>query len=481
MLPDAQVRLLNRLMKRENMTRRTAAAKAGMSEPTARKYLRSGKLPSEVKRSRAHRTRVDAFAGVWEECLSYLEGNPGLEVKALFVHLQGKYPGQFKSGQLRTLRRRVKQWRGAQPKEVFFEQVYRPGDRSQSDFTCMNHLGVTIQGAPFPHLLYHFVLAYSNWESVMICKSESFDALSAGLQKVLFALGGVPRLHQTDSMSCAVRNRRGRDQGSFTERYQALVHHYGMEAGRTQPRRPHENGKIEQCHHRLKRALENQLILRGSRDFNHREDYARFLDKLIAQLNAPRQSRLDEGRAVLGALPARRLDSYQRIQVRVSRGSTILVQKNHYSVPSTLIGLRVEVRVYAQRIEVWHAQTCQDQMPRLHGDRKHRIQYRHVIGRLVRKPGAFADYCYRADLFPTQTFRMAYDALKHTHTRVIAADKMYLKILYLAATECESGVEAALELLLADDAPISAAAVRALLDASGAQVSSVDLCAYDVL
>ena len=121
----------------------------------------------------------------------------------------------------------------------------------------MSHLGGTIEDVAFPYLLYHFVLAYSNWELVMICKSESFEALSAGLQTALFALGGVPCLHQTDSMSYAVRNHRGRDGGRFTERYQALVYHYGMEARRTQPRSPHENGKIEQRHHRLKRALEN--------------------------------------------------------------------------------------------------------------------------------------------------------------------------------------------------------------------------------
>jgi transposase len=484
MITDSQVKLLIELVKRKGMTIKAAAAKAAMSESSAHKYFRSGKFPSELKAPyppRTHRTRVDAFAGVWAECLGYLAGNPGLEVKALFAHLQRKYPGQFKPGQLRTLQRRVKQWRGDQPKEVYFEQVYRPGDRSQSDFTCMNHLGVTLRGEPFPHLVYHFVLAYSNWASAMICKSESFDALSAGLQKALFALGGVPRLHQTDSMSCAVRNHRGRDRGSFTARYQALMDHYGMDARRTQPRRPHENGKIEQRHHRLKRALGNQLILRGSRDFDSREDYVQFLDQLITQLNAPRQARFDEERAELGALPAARLDGYQRVQVRVSKGSTILVQKNHYSVSSTLIGRHVEVRVYAQRIEVWHAQRCQDQMPRLHGDGKHRIQYRHVIRMLVRKPGAFAHYRYRADLFPTHTFRRAYDVLKRTHTRVITADKVYLRILHLAATVCESGVEAALERLLASPAPMTEEAVQDLLEASQMQASNVDLCAYDAL
>lgn len=151
----------------------------------------------------------------------------------MFEDLQRRHPGQFHSGQLRTLQRRVKQWRAeAGPgKEVYFDQVYEPGERAQSDFTCMNKLGVTIQGQPFKHMLFHFVLAYSNWEAGTICKSESFEALAEGLQNALTQLGGVPRLHQTDSMSCAVRNlkRTEKEGAPFTDRYGALMRHYGMD------------------------------------------------------------------------------------------------------------------------------------------------------------------------------------------------------------------------------------------------------------
>ena len=98
------------------------------------------------------------------------------------------------------MQRRVTVWRAQEgpSKDVSFEQAYALGDRAQSDFTCMNHLGVKIQGVSFPHLSYHFALAYSSWESGMICESESFEEFSAGLQKAPSQLGVVPRLHQTD-------------------------------------------------------------------------------------------------------------------------------------------------------------------------------------------------------------------------------------------------------------------------------------------
>ena len=443
----------------------TAAAKAGMSEPTARKYLRLGKLPSETKKPQTWRTRKDPFADVWDEVKAFLEVNPGLEVKALFEELQRRHPGKFQPGQLRTLQRRVKQWRATEgpAKEVFFAQEYEPGDRAQSDFTCMNELGVTIRGEPFRHLLYHFVLAYSNWETGTVCLSESFEALSEGLQQALHACGGVPRLHQTDSLSAAVRKLQRGGKEAFTDRYEALMRHCGMEARHTQARSPHENGKVEQRHYRLKLAMKQQLMLSGSRDFESREAYEAFLRKLFAELNTRRKEHFDKEKAFLGPLPERRLESYRAMRVRVSKGSTIRVQNNSYSVPSRLIGEWVDARLYGEAVEVWFGQRLVERMPRLQGRSKHRIEYRHVIDSLVRKPGAFAHYRYRADLFPTHRFRMAYDALRRVHGEALKADKTYLRVLQLAAKESESGVDAALRVLLEGKEPITAEAVEALL------------------
>ena len=481
MIADQQVIYLFSLVRAKKMTIKAAAAKAAMCESSAHKYLRLNKLPSEFKKPPRPSRRPDAFAGVWSECVRFLEADPRLEAKALFEYLLDKYPDQFNPKQLRTFQRRVRDWKARRPKEVFFEQVYQAGERAQSDFTCMNHLGITIQGVPFPHLLYHFVLAYSNWESVMVCESESFASLRAGFQKAVYELGGVPRMHQTDSMSCAVKNRASSGADVFTDDYKELMAYFGVEPRRTQPRRPNENGKVEQRHYRLKRAAENALTLRGYRDFDSLGDYKRFLTKIVTRLNACHQSELDQERAKLGALPVRRLDSCERLWVRVTRGSTILVKKNRYSVPSTLIGQRVEVRLYVQRIEVWYAQTLREQMPRLYGDGRHSIHYLHVIRDLVRKPGAFAGYRYRADLFPTRIFRMTYDALKAAHPVGLAADKVYLKVLELAAKESESGVEAALTRLLADKLPITLEAVQATLNASDRSATGINLARYDGL
>ncbi len=300
-----------------------SAAKADMDEKTARKYRELGKMPSEIKVDHVWRTREDPFTEIWEELKGKLEINPGLEAKTLFEDLQRRYRGRFADGQLRTLQRRVKIWRALDgpPKEVFFPQVHKPGELCQSDFTHMKALGVTIQGQPFDHLAYHFVLTYSNWESGTICFSESFECLSEGLQNALWELGGVPDLHRTDRLSAAVQKPDNPEE--FTQRYRALLNHYGLQGHKTQPESPNENGDIEQRHYRFKKALEQSLMLRGSCDFSSRQDYGAFLSKLFVQLNAGRKDRLAEESRVLRRLPPRRLDSCKRLQVRVGPSSTI--------------------------------------------------------------------------------------------------------------------------------------------------------------
>lgn len=490
MVTDQQVRRLFKFMQQEQ-TLATAAAKAGMDEKTARKYRRLGKLPSEVKQPHTWPTRKDAFAEVWDEVKAKLELNPGLQAKTLFLDLQRRYPQQFKDGQLRTFQRRVKAWRALEgpPKEVFFAQDYVPGERCQSDFTWMKDLGVTIGGQPFNHMIYHFVLPYSNWETGTICFSESFESLATGLQNALFELGGVPQLHQTDSMSCAVRKIREdrTDPTSFTERYQALLRHYRMQAQHTQPESPHENGDVEQRHHRFKLALAQALMMRGSHDFESREAYGGFLDQLFVELNKPRRARFEEELLRLRSLPRRRLDSCTRLRVRVSPGSTIRIHNNIYSVHSRLIGEQVEVRLFADQVEVYYGQRLAHQMPRLRGAGKHQVNYRHVIDWLVRKPGAFAHYRYRSDLFPTHRFRLAYDLLLGHHATERAATKVYLRLLHVAARENESAVDAALRVLIDREAAITTEAVEALLDSvppdpvAAVAVPPPDLTPYDGL
>lgn len=461
------------------------AARAGMDEKTARKYRRLGKLPSQCQAEHTWRTRPDPFLEVWEELRGQIAESPGLEAKTIFEALQRKYVGRFSDGQLRTLQRRLRLWRCTEgpSKEVFFEQKHVPGALCQSDFTSMNELRITIAGQPFEHLLYHLVLTYSNWETGTLCFSESLESLSAGLQNALTDLGGVPLQHRSDRMSAAVNNQCVPEE--FTLRYQGLLAHYGMEGQKIQAGQAHENGDIEQRHHRFKRAVEQELLLRGSRDFACREEYEGFLRGLFRRLNAGRQARFEQERPLLRALP-RRLDDGQRLQVRVSCGSTIRVRHNTYSTHSRLIGQCVQVRVYAERIEVWFANEQMDNLPRLYGRNGHRINYRHISEWLVRKPGALEQYRYREELFPSSVFRTVYDLLKERHAP--SAASAYARMLHLATLEGEARVESALRQLLKTEQPLSFEVVehvvkseQAVEPATHVEVAPVDLAGYDAL
>jgi hypothetical protein len=467
-----------------DITKAAAAAGAAMDPKTALKYRKSGKLPSQSKAPHRWRTRTDPFAGEWNQIKALIEDNPGLEAKTIFGHLQRTLSGKYQDGQLRTLQRRIKQWRSTvgPAKEVFFPQIHYPGVLSASDFTHMSDLGVTIRGELFKHLLYHFVLTYSNWENTRICYSESYESLSLGLQASLWKLGAAPNKHRTDRLSAAVNKECNPEK--FTPRYHALLGHYDIVPERTNPASGNENGDVEQSHHRLKRAVEQALLLRGSRDFQSVNAYEEFLDALTKQRNLGRQVRLNEELAVMKRLPAYRLDDYTTLDVTVSPSSTIRIQKNVYSVHSRLIGEGVRIRIHVDHIEVWYAQKMVENMPRLIGRGNHRVDYRHVIDWLVRKPGAFANYRYRADMFPTSRFRMAYDALKNQDP--LRADREYLKVLKIASGDGESVTHSAVDELLSKHEPLTVQGIERIIQSgSGARpvtdvtVHEVSLAAYD--
>jgi hypothetical protein len=485
MVTDRLFRRLRKLIQTED-TLAKAADKAGVDEKTARKYRDSDPLPSQRRVPHTWRTREDPFQDVWPELVDQLRLNPGLQAKTLFLDLQRRYPGRFPDVQLRCLQRRIKRWRALEgpPKEVFFAQNHEPGWLAESDFTHMGTLGVTIAGEPFDHLVYHFVLTYSNWETGTVCFSESFESLSEGLQDALWELGGVPRRHRTDRLTAAVNT--DPQPEMFTRRYQALMAHYGLEAQAIQPRQANQNGDVEQSHHRFKQAVDQALMLRGSRDFAGRGDYQTFLKKLMAGRNANRKGRFLEEMAVLSSLPARRLEMARRLKARVDAGSTIHVGGNTYSLPSRLIGELLDVHVMVETLEVWHGARKVDTLPRLRGRGKHRVEYRHVIDWLVRKPGAFEEYRYRDAMFPTSRFRVAYDVLKERRPGL--AVKEYLEVLRLAAQEGEVGVDDALRLLLdagetPDGAAITAALSQGRRPAAVTEVLivDVDLRVYDRL
>lgn len=459
MIQDGQVRKLWRLLSRSDSLA-PAARKTGMDEKTARKYRDSRKLPSASRSPRTWRTRVDPFAEVWAEVRERLEAEPRLRAFTLFDWLRDRYPGRFPESQRRTFERRLRDWRArhGRGREVMFPQVHDPGGLGASDFTSMNSLRITIAGQPFDHMAYHFTLTYSNWESVTVCFSESFEALSRGLQEAFWRLGGVPGKHRSDSLSAAVNNLS--EDREFRGRYRDLMDYYQVEPQRINVRKAHENGDVESSHGHFKTVVDQALLLRGSRDFADREQYERFLERLTDKRNASRRAKLAEEEACLGELPPGKLDYRQRVTgIRVRGSSTIQVKRNTYSVPSRLIGEKVDVVIDADFVEVWYAYTEVQRMPRLTGSGKHAINYRHVIDSLVRKPGAFENYQYRQDMFPTSHFRIAYDGLCRDHGPRKGI-REYLKILQLAARDSQDAVQDALRLAIARGEAVSSKAVR---------------------
>lgn len=474
MKTDAEVLLMMR-ERAKGRTQDQAAAKAGMSVRTLRSYEKGGKLPSQQKTPRRHRTRPDPFAEDWPWIEQQLARDPALQATTLFGVLCARHPDRYRETQVRTLQRHIAAWRARSgpEQEVIFPQVHEPGRMAQSDFTHMSDLGITLAGIAFPHLVFHLVLTYSNVEAIFLCASESFEALAEGIESCLWQLGGVPSEHRTDHLSAAIRPLDAEGRAQATARYQALMAHYGMTPTTNNVGEAHENGDVEQAHFRFKQAVDQALRVRGTRDFPTRAAYVRFLDDLVRNRNLTRRIRWEQEQPTLRPLPASPLAPCRELRVAVNHYSSIQVLGNTYSVPSRLIGSTLLVRVRAAELELYHGPAHLLTLPRLVGNRKHRIDYRHVSWSLVRKPGAFAHYRYRDDLFPTLVFRRAYDLL--TERQPTRADREYVRILHLAASTVEAEVEAALALLLEQGSTPTFDAVRELIRPVGpARIPQLD-------
>jgi hypothetical protein len=488
MVTDAQVRLLRRKIM-EKKTLQSAAAAAGMSERAARKW-RKGPLPSQTKKPRSWRTRIDPFADVWDaEVVPLLRGDDAgiLQATTIIQVLEERQPGSYSAAQLRTLQRRVRDWRALHgpAKEVYFEQLHVPGREGAIDFTHCTELGVTIAGRPFRHLLFQLVLSFSGWRSVSLAFGETYEALVTGVQAGLWELGGVPAVLRSDNLSAATHELVHSGGRALNERFRGVLDHYGLVSSRIRSGESHENGVAEQAHHRLKSALAQALVVRGSKDFASIEAYMEFVRAVVdKKFNRPAAAKLDEERRHLRPLPSSRVPCFTTYRPVVRRWSTIRVGERTYSVPSRLIGHQVEARQHPEVVEVFFKGQLVETMPRLHGPDLHRIDYRHVIWSLVRKPGAFARYKYREDLFPSMTFRRAFDALRSS--RGDRADVEYVRILHLAASTMESTVETALALVLEEGRPFDYVAVRDLAAperpaAPLVHIAPPDLRVYDAL
>ena len=440
---------------RNTYSQRTAAARAGFSERTARRFDADPALPSQ-RRTKRGRTVADPLDGVWETLLlPVLEQDSSVQAITLLRHLQQQRPEDFQDDRIRrTLERRVQNWRALHgpEKDIIFRQVPEPGYMCQSDFTDADGLGVTVGGNAFDHRLYHFVLAYSRWEHVgVVLGGESYTALAENLQNALWALGGAPKNCRTDSLSAAFRNLSKEAREDITKRYAAFTQHYGMEASRNNRGEAHENGAVESHNRHLKVAIEQALILRGSRDFETVGAYRCFVDELVARRNKLRAEAFKTEVKHLQPLPARRTSDFTEIVAQVVRTGGFLVKQIFYSAPSRLIGQRLRVHIYDDRIEAYLGSSHVVSHPRARGqksgDRVHVVNYHHVIHALKRKPGALSNSIYRDNLFARTEYVLVWKALQASLSRRDACRRM-VDILFLAH---EQNAEAELAGLMADD------------------------------
>lgn len=420
---------------------------------SARRIEREALLPSQKPR-RYWRSRPDPFAAVWDaEVVPMLASAPALQAITILRKLQDDHPGEYPDSTRRTLERRIRLWRvtSGPPKEVFFPQLHEPGTRGLSDFTHMKDLRVTIAGAPFPHLLYHFVLAFSRWEYAQVVDSgESFEALSAGLQNALWQAGGCPREHRTDSLSAAFKNLQ--QEQDFTQRYAALLDHYGMTGTRNNRGQVHENGSVESSHRFLKEALDQARMLRGHRDFDDRASYDEFLREVVMRRNRRNGAAFRIERDQLSDLPLQRTTDFIEEEARVTRCSTFTVRGILYSAPSRLIGHRLKIRLYADRLDCYLSGALVHSTPRSSraGDNRRALNYHHFIEGLKRKPQAFKGLAFRDELFPREAYRRTWERLEARLTPRDACRTM-VGLLELAAREgVEATLAARLEALLAE-------------------------------
>jgi transposase InsO family protein len=475
---------------RKKLTQVAAAAKSAVSERSARRIEASQTLPSQRAR-REWRTRLDPLADVWDaEIVPLLHSDAQLNAVTLLEEMQRRHPGEYGAAVLRTLQRRLRQWRAMHggEREVYFAQEHPPGRLGLSDFTVADDLGVEIGGVAFEHRLYQFALAHSGWRhAVVVTGGESFLALSTGLQAALWRLGGVPEEHRTDSLSAAFNNLA--EQQELTRRYDELCRHYGMRASRCNPGQSHENGAIESRHDSLKTALDQALRLRGTRGFDERAGYEAFVEQIVQRFNARAAKRLAAEQPLLKALPPRRTAEYEEMPARVSKYAIFTVKGVQYSAPSQLIGHRLMVRQYVQHIECWLGGQCVLQRERAthrDGQRHPRnIDYRHLVAALKRKPGAFARWVLRDAVFPRAVYRQTWERLAAARPEREAC-RTIVALLALAADGHEAQLADELEQLIELDQLPDVNALSAMLkppvrDVPDVVVNLPALAGYDEL
>ena len=489
-ITDHQMRLY--MSFRQSHDTAVAAAKASFSTATGYRIENDPRLPSQKKAPRGRR-RPDPLAKIWDaEVVPILKAAPGIRSIAVFDEIRRRHPG-LNPNIRRTLERRMRTWRAVEGPEqdVIFRQEHEPGRLGLSDFTDTSELCITIAGIALEHRLYHFRLAFSGFEHAhVVLGGESFVALAEGLQNALWALGGVPGEHRSDSLSAAYRNLDKTAKDDLTQRYEGLMRHYGMAPTRNNRGIAHENGSIESSHGHLKRALKDALLLRGSSDFEDLDSYRGFVDEIVGRRNAHNRKRIELERPALIPLPRRRTADYEEKIVTVTSSGGFILRRVFYTAPSRLIGHRLRVRIYDDRLECFLGSTPVMTLKRGRpvSDKKggHVVDYRHVIHALRKKPMALNNLAYRDQLFPHAAYRKAFEALRASGGEKLSC-KVTVELLALAHDRgCETELAQAIDAALHSGQTLDLARLRKRFgpppaSAPVVEVNLAPLHAYDEL
>jgi hypothetical protein len=461
MITSKQIEIYMESRKNE-LTQVTAAAKADISERTGRRIEHNEHQLGKNKQ-RHWRTRKDPFGEDWKGFIEPLLLSGAYEATFILEELQKEYPGKYSVTILRTLQRRIKRWRAlfGKDKEVMFRQKHEPGVLSIVDFTHPKEIQISINGEPFEHIFYHFRLPFSgyNYMQVFVGSGESFEKLAQGTQEALHDLGGVTHGIRTDSLAAAYKNLNADEKDDITERYKAFVQHYNMKPYRINPGEGHENGAVESSHRHIKNRIEQSLIVRNSNDFASIEEYRKFIRECTNQHNKQFTSRIKTELASLQSLPTAKAVDYTEITVVVSCTSTIDVRRVTYSVPSRLIGEKLLVRLYSDRLECYlgstHAITIDRAQKPSGSQRLHKIDYRHIIDSLVKKPGAFRGAHLRDAILPNDNYRRIWKHVSNAMS-IKNANKFIVGVLYLAAKHnCENDLAIEIIGLIENNLPLN--------------------------
>ncbi len=448
-ITDHQMRLYMKF--RQTDSPAIAAAKASFSTSAAYRLEKAPDLPSMRKAPRGRR-RADPLVELFDtEVVPLLKEALGLRPVAIFEEMQRRHP-DLPGSVRRTLERRIRSWRAVhgEEQEVIFRQTHVPGEVGLSDFTDMADLTVSVAGMALDHRLYHFRLAYSGFgHAHVVLGGESFVALAEGMQNALWSLGASPRDHRTDSLSAAFRNLDPATEDDLTRRYEALCAHYKMRPTRNNAGVAHENGAIESAHGHLKAAVRDALLIRASADFADLGAYRTFIDEVVARRNARIAKRIDSERPFLQSLPGTRTSDHEQLTVRVTSTSGFTLRKVFYSVPSRLIGHRLRVHLFDDRLDLFIGGTFLMTLPRGRAtpDGRHGkvVDYHHLIHSLRRKPMALLGLVYRDQLFPREAYRRTFDRLREALNDRLACRTMVGLLALAHDRACEADLGNALD------------------------------------